>query len=113
MSIALTISTVWRQAGAQADAAEITRLGKELYDRLGIVAGHISGLRKSLQSTNSHFDSLIASFDTNLRKTGERFEKLAIDTSAQEINDVAPLNMTPRRLTNFPDSDGDGLSTGI
>ena len=107
MSIALTIATVWRQAGAQADAEEIAKLGKELYDRLGIVAQHLSSLRKSLQSTNQHFDALVGSVDKNLRRTGERFEQLAVDTSAKELLEAQPLNISPRRLTNFPDEDGE------
>ncbi|WP_123881734.1 DNA recombination protein RmuC [Aurantiacibacter spongiae] len=106
MSIALTVSTVWRQAGMQADAEEIARLGKEMYDRLGVVAGHLSQLRKSLASTNQHFDRLVGSFDSNLRRTGERFEELSVDTSAKELLEATPLNSAPRRLTNFPDSDG-------
>ena len=105
MSIALTVSTVWRQAGAQADAAEIAALGKELYDRLAVVAGHLSALRKGLASANQHFDALVGSFDTKLRRTGERFEELSIDTSAKELTEVLPLNATPRRLANFADTD--------
>jgi len=103
MSIALTVSTVWRQAGVQADATEIAALGKELYHRLGVVAGHISMLRKSLESTNLHFDKLVGSFDTQLRRTGERFEKLSVDTSTKELVEAPPLNTTPRRLINFAD----------
>ena len=110
MSIALTITTVWRQANAQVDAEEIVRLGKELYDRLGIVAGHMSSLRKSLHSTNQHFDALVGSFDTNLRRTGERFEKLAIDTSAKDLLEAPPLNIIPRRLTNFSDDDEEQIA---
>ncbi|MEP7221214.1 MAG: DNA recombination protein RmuC [Novosphingobium sp.] len=105
MSISLTIAMMWRQVGEQADAEEIAKLGKELYDRLGVVAGHLSSLRKSLQSTNQHFDSLIGSFDGNLRRTGERFEKLSVDTTAKELSEASPLNITPRRLANFSDSD--------
>ncbi|TMM48856.1 DNA recombination protein RmuC [Qipengyuania marisflavi] len=101
MSIALTVSTVWRQAGEQADAREIAQLGKELYDRLGVVAGHLALMRKNLASTNQHFDKLVGSFDTNLRRTGERFETLSIDTSAQDITEVLPLNTQPRQLMNF------------
>jgi DNA recombination protein RmuC len=104
MSIALTVSTVWRQAGVQADAAEIAALGKELYHRLGVVAGHIAMLGKSLASTNAHFDKLVGSFDTQLRRTGERFEELAVDTSARELVEALPLNTTPRRLINFPEA---------
>ncbi len=103
MSIALTVSTVWRQAGVQADAAEIAKLGKELYDRLGVVAGHMGALRRSLHSTNQSFDKLVGSFDTNLRRTGERFEELNIDTSAQDLTEALPIGHQPRRLANFPE----------
>ncbi|RZV35952.1 MAG: DNA recombination protein RmuC [Sphingomonadaceae bacterium] len=101
MSIALTVSTVWRQAGVQADAQEIAQLGKELYDRLGVVAGHMGALRKSLHVTNQHFDKLVGSFDTNLRRTGERFEELNVDTSAKDLTEALPLNSQPRKLMNF------------
>jgi DNA recombination protein RmuC len=110
MSIALTVSTVWRQAGVQADAQEIAQLGKELYDRLGVVAGHMGALRKSLHSTNQHFDKLVGSFDTNLRRTGERFEELNIDTSAQDLSEALPIGHTPRALANFSDGQGEAHS---
>ena len=104
MSIALTVATVWRQAGAEADAKEIAALGKELYDRLGVVAGHLGAMRKSLHSTNQHFDRVIGSFDTNLRKTGERFEQLSVDTSGQDLSEALPLNAQPRALMNFDEN---------
>lgn len=104
MSIALTVSTVWRQAGVQADAKEIAKLGKELYDRLGVVAGHMGAMRKSLHSANQHFDRLVGSFDTNLRRTGERFEELNVDTSAQDLTEALPIGHTPRALVNFSDA---------
>ena len=105
MSIALTVATIWRQAGMQADADEVARLGKELYDRLAVVAGHIASLRRSLDLTTRNFDALVGSFDTNLRRTGERFEELSIDTSAKELVEAPPLNVQPRRLGIFPDAD--------
>ena len=95
----------------QADAQEIAQLGKELYDRLGVVAGHLAALRKSLYSTNQHFDRLVGSFDTNLRRTGERFEALSVDTSAQELSEALPVGHQPRKLANFTDEEAppDGL----
>ena len=106
MSIALTVATVWRQAGVQADAEEIATLGKQIYDRLAIVAKKISDLRRDLGKTNNSFDALIGSFDTNLRKAGERFDKLSVDTSAKDLAEALPLNSQPRKLVNFPDDDG-------
>ena len=84
---------------------KIAKLGKELYDRLGIVAGHLGALRRSLYLTNQHFDSLVGSFDTNLRKTGERFERLSLDTSAQDLTEALPIGHQPRKLMNFADTD--------
>ena len=101
MSIAMTVATVWRQAGVQADADEIAKLGKELYDRLATVARHISNLRRDLGKANKSFDSLVGSFDTNLRRTGERFEELSVDTSAKELSEALPIGHQPRKLTNF------------
>ena len=103
MSIALTIATMWRQAGVQADAEEIGKLGKDLYDQLGVVAGHLNKLRKSLLSTNQHYDALVASFDGRLRVRGERFEKLSLDTSAQKLSEALPIGHQPRKMPNFPD----------
>lgn len=112
MSIALTVSTVWRQAGVQADAQDIAKLGKEIYDQLGVVAGHLAKVRKSLYSTNQHFDALVTSFDGRLRVRGERFEQLNVDTSAQDLTEALPIGHTPRALANFSDasesSQGDG-----
>jgi len=105
MSIALTVATVWRQAGVQADAQEIAALGKQIYDRLATVASHLSNVRRDLGKTNSSFDKLIGSFDTNLRKAGERFEELSVDTSAKDMAEALPLNSQPRKLVNFADED--------
>ncbi|NNC58789.1 MAG: hypothetical protein HKO05_02220, partial [Erythrobacter sp.] len=41
------------------------------------------------------------SFDTNLRRTGERFEELNVDTSAKDLTEALPLNSQPRKLMNF------------
>lgn len=111
MSIALTVATVWRQAGAQADAQEIAALGKQIYDRLAIVAGHLSNLRRDLGKANKSFDSLVGSFDTNLRKAGERFDELSVDTSAKDLPEALPLNSQPRKLVNFADGAQEGHET--
>lgn len=113
MSIALTVSTVWRQAGVQADAQEIAKLGKEIYDQLGVVAGHLAKVRKSLYSTNQHFDALITSFDGRLRVRGERFEHLNVDTSAQDLTEALPVGHNPRALANFSETQDDAMQFGV
>ena len=109
MSIAMTVATMWRQAAVQDNADEIASLGKELYDRLAVVARHMSNLRRDLGKANTSFDQLVGSFDTNLRRTGERFQALpGIDTSAKELHEALPIGHQPRRLANFPDPQEDG-----
>ena len=71
----------------------------------------MSALRKNLHLTNQHFDKLVGSFDTNLRRTGERFEELSLDTSAQDLTEVLPLNSQPRQLMNFVEKGEGGSET--
>ncbi|MBV1917222.1 MAG: DNA recombination protein RmuC [Sphingomonadaceae bacterium] len=105
MSIALTVATVWRQAGAHADAKEITELGKELYDRLARMGSLLAKVGDDLAKTNRSFNTAVASFESRLVPTGRKFEQLSIDTSAVQMKDVRPLEIEPRQLVHVESSD--------
>jgi DNA recombination protein RmuC len=110
MSIALTVATIWRQAGVQADAKEIARLGKELYDRLAKMSGLLAKVGNDLARTNRSFNTAIASFESRLVPTGRKFEGLSVDTNAAEMETLAPIEIEPRQLlhgTEMPAADED------
>lgn len=98
MSIALTVATIWRQAGVQADAKEIAELGKELYDRLARMGTLLGKVGTDLARTNKSFNSAVASFESRLVPTGRKFQDLSVDTNAAALESVAPLEIEPRQL---------------
>ena len=101
MSIALTVATIWRQAGMQADAKEIAALGKELYDRLALMGSRLAKLSSHLTMTNKSFNEAVASFDARLVPTGRKFQQLSIDTNAAEIPSLSSLEIEPRQVVHF------------
>lgn len=98
MSIALTVATIWRQAGVQADAKEIAELGKELYDRLARMGTLLGKVGTDLARTNKSFNAAVASFESRLVPTGRKFQDLSVDTNAAALESLSPLEIEPRQL---------------
>ena len=99
MSIALTIATIWRQSGMQADAKEIAALGKELYDRLAKMGTLLNKVGSDLARTNRSFNIAVSSFESRLVPTGRKFEQLSIDTTA-EFENLSPIEVEPRQVVH-------------
>ncbi|HAV11872.1 MAG TPA: DNA recombination protein RmuC [Opitutae bacterium] len=72
----------WQQEAIAREAKEIANLGKELYDRIGVVAGHFAKLGKSLDQSVGHYNKAINSMESRLLVTAKKFEGL--DSSSSE-----------------------------
>lgn len=91
VAIARTVAAVWRQEKLAKEARQIGVLGKEMYERLGVVAEHLAKAGDSLNRTVGHFNKATNSFNTRLVTTGKRFRELNIDTGAKELDDVGGI----------------------
>lgn len=96
VAIARTIAAVWRQENLARQAAEIGRLGKELYERLAKVAEDMNKVGKGLNTAVGNFNAFANSFNGRLVVTGKKFRELDIETGAREIEDVAPVEALAR-----------------
>ena len=90
IAIARTIAAVWRQERLATQAREIGALGKEMYQRLVVMGGHVAKLGKNLDTAMGAYNAFVGSLESNVLTTGRRFEELNIDTGAKQI-EVAPL----------------------
>ena len=72
----------WQQEAIAREAKEIAALGKELYERIGVVTGHFAKLGKSLDQTVSHYNKAISSVESRLLVTARKFE--ALDSAAPD-----------------------------
>jgi len=96
VAIARTVAAVWRQEKLAKEAQKIGALGKEMYERLVVVAGHLKRVGGGLNSAVENYNKFVGSFDRNLVSTGRKFRDLNIETGGREIEAVPPVEALAR-----------------
>jgi DNA recombination protein RmuC len=84
----------WQQEAIAREAKEIAALGKELYDRVGVVAGHLAKVGKSLGQSVEHYNKAIGSVESRLLVTARKFEALD-SASAEALPEVKGVEKLP------------------
>jgi DNA recombination protein RmuC len=72
-----TVAQGWSHAALTEEAAEIHARGRELYDRLGTLAGHLDQVGRSLNTAVGHYNSAVGSLESRVLVAARRFEDLA------------------------------------
>ena len=57
-------------------ARAVSKLGRELYERLGVFAGHFAGVGKSLDGAIGNYNKAVGSFETRVLVTARKFPEL-------------------------------------
>lgn len=84
----------WQQEAIAREAREISALGKELYERIGVVTGHFAKLGKSLDQSVGHYNKAISSVESRLLVTARKFE--ALDSSAPDpMPEISAIEKMP------------------
>ncbi|MDO4792205.1 MAG: DNA recombination protein RmuC [Buchananella hordeovulneris] len=77
LAVLKAVAAVWSQEAAREDAERLLAVGRRLYDRLGIVAGHLTALGKDLQKTVTDYNRVVGSFETRLLVTAREVSTLS------------------------------------
>ena len=96
IAIARTVAAVWRQEKLAKEARQIGELGKELYDRLVVAAGHLRVVGSGLGTAVTNYNKFVSSFEERLMKTGKKFEDLNIEPSAKKLESIGPIEAIAR-----------------
>jgi DNA recombination protein RmuC len=88
----------WRQENLARNAAEISRLGKELYKRLADMGQHWVRLGKSLEKAVEAYNSAVGSMESRVMVTARRFADLETAAFGVEIEEMEPVEKSPRIL---------------
>lgn len=96
IAIARTVAAVWRQEKMADEAKQIGALGKEIYERLSKSASHLKSMGNSLNSSVSHYNSFVSSFESRVLVSGRKFRDLNIDTGGKEIAEIVPVEQIAR-----------------
>ncbi len=87
----------WLQEQLTENAQEISNLGKELYDRLRILAGHFDRVRKGLENATSAYNSAVGSLETRVLTTARKFKELGAGTK-EDIEEIPAIDVATRAI---------------
>jgi DNA recombination protein RmuC len=93
-----TVAYGWRQTVLAENAAEIRRLGEDLYKRLAVFGEHLSRLGKSLGGSVDSFNKAVGSLEQQVMPAARRFPELGlrVNREIEPIEPVASLTRIPR-----------------
>jgi DNA recombination protein RmuC len=91
-----TIAYTWRQEALAENAAEVHRLGRDLYQRLSTMGGHIDKLGRSLNNAVGDYNKTVSSLESRVLVTARRMIDLDVVTPADSIAPPAQITETAR-----------------
>ena len=88
----------WKQEALAANAQEISALGRELYERLAVLAEHWGDLGRHLANAVGAYNKSVATLESRVLVSARKFRDLKAGAEDKEIRDVSAVDATPRTL---------------
>ncbi len=95
-SVLKTINYIWRQNADENSVRSMIKIGRELYERVGVVANHADKLGRSLLGTVKDYNQFVSSLETRLLVSARKLNDL--DESQLAVDEIP----TPKNIEATP-----------
>lgn len=92
-----TVAHGWSHETLASQVAEVQRLGRELYDRLGTMSDHVAQVGRGLTNAVRAYNQAVGSLEGRVLVTARRFEALGVVDPG--LAEVAQVELAPRSLS--------------
>ena len=92
-----TVALNWRQSDMSTSAAEVLKLGTELYERIGTLVTHVTRMGTSLDRSVEDYNRFVSSLESRFLVTARKFPATGI--VATELDAVAQLDARSRGVS--------------
>jgi DNA recombination protein RmuC len=95
-----SVSYGWQQETVAESARAISALGRDLYERLGVFAGHFAKAGRGLDTAVVAYNQAVKSFEHRLLVTARKFPEHGVTND--ELPNVGQIERTTQELTALP-----------
>ena len=109
-----TVAFTWTQQDVSDEARTLFTLGTELYERVGVLAGHAGDLRRAIERTVDSYNKFAGSLESRVLVTARKFPGID-ETKLDAVAAPAALETAPRRWTapEFIETTTDHATAGM
>lgn len=105
IALLLTVAHSWRQERLTQNALEVSKLGKELYDRIAIMVNHVNQVGRHLGRTVASYNEAVGSVQSRVLPSAQRLKELGV-TGGNDLPAVNPVSVVPH---STPEADASPL----
>ncbi|MBK5305938.1 MAG: DNA recombination protein RmuC [Frankiaceae bacterium] len=108
VSLLRAVAYAWQQHSLTENAQEVFHAGKELYQRLSTLGGHVDKLGRSLNTAVTDYNKTVASMERNLLPSARRMSDLGVahdELAGPRAVDAVAARLVSPELTLVPVQD--------
>ncbi len=91
-----SVSVSWQQHAQTENAQKIAEAAQELFVRVVTFTEHLEKIRSGLDTANRAFNQAVGSYESRIKPSGEKLQKLGGGTGGKDLAELPPLEATLR-----------------
>lgn len=96
IAILRSVSVSWQQHAQTQNARQIAEAAQELFTRIVTFTEHLEKIRTGLDTANRAFNQAVGSYESRIKPSGEKLQKLGADVQGKELAELPPLDSNLR-----------------